>query len=97
MLNRRPKEAEEKEEIVKTKFLKGGCDVFFCPQYSPLAKASSRDVTQSVEGRSHGAGITQFWDPDAGWMRDHQTLQGVSQNRTGPSRTATTTVARVLL
>jgi hypothetical protein len=30
ILNREPKRAEEKEEIVIDKFLKGGCDVFFC-------------------------------------------------------------------
>jgi len=30
ILAREPKRAEEKEEIVQIKSLKGGCDVFFC-------------------------------------------------------------------
>jgi hypothetical protein len=30
ILNKEPRGAEEKEEIVVYKVLKGGCDVFFC-------------------------------------------------------------------
>jgi hypothetical protein len=39
ILNREPKRAEEKEEIVVNKFLKGGGDVFFCNYYNNAAKA----------------------------------------------------------
>ena len=97
ILNLERQRAEEKEEIVDLKILKGGCDVFFSSQYNRLAKAGRPDAADALEGRGDGAGITQLRDPDAGWMRDNQTLEGVSQNRTGSSGTAATTVARILL
>ena len=72
ILNGEPKQAEEKEEIVDLKILKGGRDVFFHSQYSALAKASRRTVAGSLQVAGTGAGITQLRDPDVGWMRDEQ-------------------------
>jgi hypothetical protein len=36
------KKAEKEEETVSNRFLKGGCDVFFCNQHSRLAKQGKR-------------------------------------------------------
>jgi len=51
---------------------KGGCDVFFCRQYSRLAKACRGDAAQSLQGGGPGAGIIEFRDSDAEWVRDKQ-------------------------
>src|SRR6476646_6305657 len=88
ILDLEPQEAEEKEEIVKVKFLKGGCDVFFCSQYSPLSKARRRNAPEPLKSRGRGVGIAQLRDSDAGWMWDHQTQSWASQNRTGSSAAA---------
>src|SRR5271170_3182078 len=93
ILEREPQTAEKEEEIVVNVSPKGKCDAFFSLQYSHLPKASSRNAAQSQRGRSGGVRITQFRDSDLGWMRDHQTLQWVSQNRAGSGRAAATTVA----
>jgi hypothetical protein len=66
ILNREPKQAEEKEEIVELKLLKGGCDVFFYNYYSSAAKACWGDAAESVKGGSAGARIAHVWDLDAG-------------------------------
>jgi hypothetical protein len=60
------KKPKKKEEIVELKLLKGGCDVFFCDQYSHLTKARKRDAAEPVEGRGASAGMAHVWDLDAG-------------------------------
>jgi hypothetical protein len=71
MLDLEPKQAEEKEEIVCRKILKGGRDVFFCDQYSCLAKARSKDAAESLEGGGDGTWVTQLRDPDTGLTFPH--------------------------
>ena len=74
------KEPKKKKRSVSMCSQKGECDVFFSDQYSPLAKAGSRDAAQPLEGGGDGARITEFRDSDPRWVRDHETLQWVSQN-----------------
>jgi hypothetical protein len=95
MLNGEVQGAEEEDEIVKLKILKGGCDVFFYSHYSSLAKADRGDAAGSLKGRGTGVGITQLRDSALQWMRDHETLVWVGQNRTGSSRAAAATPARI--
>ena len=74
------KEPKKKKRSLAMCSQKGECDVLFSDQYSPLAKAGSRDAAQPLEGGGDGARITEFRDSDPRWVRDHETLQWVSQN-----------------
>src|SRR6266571_956058 len=97
MLEGEPKEAEEKEEIVVKVILKGGCDVFFCHQYSSLTKAGRGDAAEPVEGRGTSVGITQLRDFAIQWVRTDAVEPWVSQNRAGASWAAAATAARIFL
>jgi len=66
------KEPKKKKRSVSMSTSKGGCDVFFCRQYSRLAKACRGDAAQSLQGGGPGAGIIEFRDSDAEWVRDKQ-------------------------
>src|ERR1700751_174841 len=76
---------------------KGGCDVFFCDEYSSSAKAGSPDAAGFVQVRGRGAGITELRDGAIQWGWTDAVESWASRNRASASGTAETTTARILL